>query len=264
MRFLIPTTTEPSNIMVSWLAAAARKTDVEARLIRIGERDNAPGTAALKAAVKVDTVVRAGDRVREVIVEVQQYQPDFIAMSTRGLRGLVASARSSLATALVSEASVPLVLFGPKCESTTSIERLVMPLDGSAYAARAVDAVANAARNLDVGVTLIEVLHSHGAPASQADWRAARDVLESSYLAHVGRVLGGIGTDWDVAHGDPRQTIGDFAAARPGSLIVMTSHGHAGLRRKVIGSVTEAVVATARVPVVVVPPRWTPTAPGPD
>ena len=48
-------------------------------------------------------------------------------------------------------------------------------------------------------------------------------------------------------------------AAQPGDLIVMTSHGRSGLPRWFLGSVAEAVVRRASVPVLLV--RATPPEP---
>lgn len=58
-----------------------------------------------------------------------------------------------------------------------------------------------------------------------------------------------------VERGDPAEQI--VARARDGEFdfIVMATRGNAGLKRMVLGSVTDEVVRTAPCPVVVVPPR---------
>jgi nucleotide-binding universal stress UspA family protein len=260
MRLLIPTRSQPTEPIVAWLDALARKTDVEARLIAVGDAGRlAPDTGKLRGLVQVEAVTRTGDTAAAILAEAEEYQPGFIAVATRGLRGLVASVRGSLASALVAQSTVPLALFGPQCRPSSTIERLVLPLDGSAYAARSLSAIAAAARELGIGVTLVEVLHQErSGVAAPGDPGAARDILESSYLTNIAHELGDVEIDWDVAHGDPAAMICDMVSDLPGRVIVMTSHGHAGIRRKLVGSVTEATVARSVAPVVVIPPRWSP------
>jgi nucleotide-binding universal stress UspA family protein len=258
MRFLIPTTSEPTEPMTSWLAAVAGKTDVQVRLLAVGDDARAPEPGMLRSFLQPEVMTRRGDAAAGVIAEAAAYQPAFIALATRGLRGMVASMRGSLAASLIADATVPLALFGPECRPTTTMKRLILPLDGSAYAARSLPAIAAMARELGLHITLLEVMDEAAPSAAPGDPGSARDIMESSYITHVAHELNGLEVDWDVGHGDPVLAITDIAASRSGSVIVMTSHGHAGLRRKLVGSVTETVVARATVPVVVIPPHWRP------
>lgn len=52
--------------------------------------------------------------------------------------------------------------------------------------------------------------------------------------------------------GSPAQVISEFARAQHANLLVMGSHGHTGLRALVLGSVTQTVLATTSIPVLVV------------
>jgi nucleotide-binding universal stress UspA family protein len=262
MRLLIPTKRVPTEPMVSWLDAVARKTDLEVRLVTVRDAGGPPpDPGKLRGLVQAEAVTRTGETVAAVLAEAAAYEPAFIAIATRGLRGIVASVRGSLASALVAESTVPLALFGPQCRPSTTFERLILPLDGSAYAARSLPAIAAVARELQLGVTLVEVFHEErSGVAAPGDPGAARDILESSYLTNISHELHDVDIDWDVAHGDPAAVICDMVHDLPGRVIVMTSHGHAGIRRKLVGSVTEATVARSVAPVVVIPPGWSPAA----
>lgn len=53
--------------------------------------------------------------------------------------------------------------------------------------------------------------------------------------------------------GPPAETIVDVAQEIPHSLVLMTTHGRSGLKRLMLGSVTDSVVRNAHGPVMVIP-----------
>ncbi len=53
--------------------------------------------------------------------------------------------------------------------------------------------------------------------------------------------------------GDPSENIIAYAKEHCINLVVMSTHGHGGLRRLLMGSVTDRVVHSCQVPVLVVP-----------
>jgi nucleotide-binding universal stress UspA family protein len=61
----------------------------------------------------------------------------------------------------------------------------------------------------------------------------------------------------DLEVGDPVDTIVEVSTRRPGSLLVMGTHGLSGLDRVLLGSVTERVSHRVACPLLVVPPRDT-------
>jgi nucleotide-binding universal stress UspA family protein len=56
-----------------------------------------------------------------------------------------------------------------------------------------------------------------------------------------------------VGQGDPADRIVDYVKANGVNLVVMTSHGRGGLRRLLVGSVTDRVIRSCEVPVLVSP-----------
>jgi nucleotide-binding universal stress UspA family protein len=77
---------------------------------------------------------------------------------------------------------------------------------------------------------------------------AARDFVTSIGVPRYGLEVA-------VEVGWPAAAIVKAAAAVPGTLIVMGTHGASGIERLVLGSVTEKVVRNATVPVMTVPPH---------
>jgi nucleotide-binding universal stress UspA family protein len=55
--------------------------------------------------------------------------------------------------------------------------------------------------------------------------------------------------------GTPALRILELAAAHPGSLLVMSTHGRGALGRITLGSVTSAIVHGASTPILVIPPH---------
>jgi nucleotide-binding universal stress UspA family protein len=110
--------------------------------------------------------------------------------------------------------------------------------DATVHVVSAVDALAETLRGpqADVFAERIET--------------AARDRVETvtAELAAAGVDVAG-----DIREGEPATVIEDAVADTGADIIVMPSHTRSGLRRVLLGSVTEKVVRVSPVPVVTVP-----------
>jgi nucleotide-binding universal stress UspA family protein len=62
----------------------------------------------------------------------------------------------------------------------------------------------------------------------------------------------GLEVETDIHFGAPAECIVEIASNRPIAMIAMVTHGYRGIRRLVLGSVTEQVIHTAPVPVFVI------------
>ena len=80
---------------------------------------------------------------------------------------------------------------------------------------------------------------------------AADDYLEST--ADSVSAVGGPDAQWESLEGGPASRIVEFASTQPNSLIAMCTQGRTGLGRWVLGSVTDAVIRSGNIPVLVVP-----------
>jgi nucleotide-binding universal stress UspA family protein len=61
-----------------------------------------------------------------------------------------------------------------------------------------------------------------------------------------------------VSHAGVAQALLDLAIPERVSLVAMATHGRGGVRRLVLGSVTDKVLRAAQVPLLVVPPKRAP------
>jgi nucleotide-binding universal stress UspA family protein len=141
--------------------------------------------------------------------------------------------------------------------------KVLVPLDGSLLAEEAIGPASAIARGARAGLALVlahETLRIGGyehAPATTTSTNAERAYLEdlAARLRESGvSVIGAFvesGTAVDVIRDKSREVHAD--------LIVMTSHGRTGLSRAWLGSVTDAVIREASVPVLMIRSTAEPT-----
>ena len=150
---------------------------------------------------------------------------------------------------------------------------ILVPLDGSELSERALPMAQKLAQSSEATVHLIHMVsreHELGAgrgiesvQAAEMEMDMARRLTESrlhrgrTYLEEKGSQLSGSGikveTDFAVKAGDPAENIINYVKEHSISLVVMTTHGHGGVRRLLVGSVTDRVIRSCEVPVLVVP-----------
>jgi nucleotide-binding universal stress UspA family protein len=136
-------------------------------------------------------------------------------------------------------------------------ERVLVPLDGSRLAEGILPFILQIASPLDLEVVLIYVVRPLAPQAIEGtrhftvDDVAARLREAREYLAPVAVDLraAGVRVTTDVRHGEPVPEIVAAARETEAGLIAMTTHGRSGFGRLVFGSVAEAVLRQAEIPV---------------
>ena len=130
-------------------------------------------------------------------------------------------------------------------------QRILVPLDGSAHAERALPLAARIARASRGSVTLLHVVtHPIEAaayfmqpPDETEHTLNARHTKAADYLTALARsdAFAGVVTAPEVADSMPAQTILSVARLQSVDLIVMTSHGARGFQHWALGSVAQKV-----------------------
>lgn len=140
--------------------------------------------------------------------------------------------------------------------------KVVVPLDMSDTAKRAIELGADIARGLGDDLLLVTVsgqrLMSDLAPLADAEGVPVPEMIEA-FLKSTVAGLEDVSAGYRVIPGDnaPESLI-DFLGADPDiRMIVMATHGRTGIEKWRLGNVTERVVRHADVPVTVVPARKT-------
>ena len=140
--------------------------------------------------------------------------------------------------------------------------KILVPLDGSPLAERALEPALEMARTTDAEIILLEAVQDSLAPVPEARYHVPlletyRSAITSmKYLRKVAARLRPQvkKVRWHVEEGEPVGAILSFAHHQDVDVIVMGTHGRTGLSWVVMGSVAEKVAVTTHRPVVLVKP----------
>lgn len=134
---------------------------------------------------------------------------------------------------------------------------ILVPLDGSALSERALGIAATLAARLECDLHLVHVYHDRVADElpryglnSDAARAAAEQYIQSA--ADRLRTVRGARIDGAVLEGSPAGAIAHHIPVAGVDLVVMGSHGRTGASRFWLGSVADAVIRSATVPVLLV------------
>jgi len=142
-------------------------------------------------------------------------------------------------------------------------KKILVPLDGSALAERAIEQVEKMAERSDAEVLLLKVVPPPLAKAPEAgqieEAKAFADATgrSTAYLEKIAKRLAAISVKSRVlvASGEPYAEILAAAHKEDVDCIVMSTHGGTALARTLLGSTAERVVYTTKRPVFLVKPE---------
>ncbi len=142
-------------------------------------------------------------------------------------------------------------------------ERIVVPLDGSDFAERAIATAEGLAQALGSPLHLVRVVDYFSTTFSQAYGGTEESeaiavqvdherAIAEAYLEDVASSLQqrGLEVTTEVRHGVPVQELCD--SVQQGDVLVIASHGRSGVARWFLGSVAEEMTRRATVPVLLV------------
>lgn len=145
-------------------------------------------------------------------------------------------------------------------------KKILVPLDGSSVAECVLPHVAAIARGCQTpGVILVQAVEPLSVPYGReiselksieqaTAFEAHRRVDAEKYLSATAARLGkaGIKAKAEVIYGKAAEALSDFAAKNGVDLVVIATHGRSGVSRWVWGSVTDRVLRSAGVPILMV------------
>ncbi len=219
-------------------------------------------------AGRVQRTVRTGNAAEVIIESAGAARDTLIAMATHGRSGLSRWLLGSIAEKVLRGASNPVLLvraaeMAPSWDMAT-LKRVVVPLDRSDLSERILPYVEVLAKKLDLEVILLGV---YGGPLSAGpagdgfyntrqmdEFIAALRAETLSYLAIKTEEMKRKGLEkisTVAKEGLAADDIIAFARQTPSSMIAMCSHGRSGVKRWMLGSVTETVVRHSETPVLI-------------
>ena len=197
----------------------------------------------------VTCTVEGGDPASWLVDRAEKEPGTFVAMSTHGRSGIARSLLGSVTDNVMHATDSPLLVVRSREEQIpvfeVELKQVIVPLDGSKLAESVLPHVVTLAKTLRLTAVLVRVT-------------CRREEAESrDYLLEVGERLHrkGVSSIENVTlHGGPSEAIVDIGRQIQNSLVAMTTHGRSGIKRWLLGSVTDRVVKESGDPVLIVRP----------
>ncbi len=205
--------------------------------------------ALRRTGLTVACAAHEGRPADKILEEAAKEPETLVAMSTHGRSGVSRWVLGSVASKVLEAGVGPLLLYRSRGEVAPDFNKdlkvVILPLDGSSEAEKALPHAASIAKALGLAVWLVRV----------AEAQEAQEV--KTYLGKVGRLLKEEGVK-EVQErclaGAPGEALVQLADETPGALVALTTHGRTGVSRWVLGSVAQKLVMGSRRPVLVVRP----------
>jgi nucleotide-binding universal stress UspA family protein len=279
MRILVPLDGTPqSNAALRLARTMARTTGAAITLLRVLPESllHEDGTASAAVnhtlervaselaenGVQVNSVVRVGHVVQQILDQSRAQAADLIVMRTHGRVGLERAVLGSVTQGVLATSQVPVLLMRPGGRHISHIKTLLVPIDGSPGGAVALGIAVGLARAtgaslelLDVAVPIPNYVYGYeygGITAIDPAWNEEALASAKTYVdSIVARLRGaGITIDGDARmEADVAATIVARAEETNADLIVMSTQALSGVARALLGSVADAVVRSSHCPV---------------
>lgn len=209
----------------------------------------------------------APDAIARVLAKHAREHADVIIMSTHGRGGAQRAWLGSIADGLLRIAPRPLLLVRPRDVKFTvatnvdrSINHILIPLDGSEAAEKAIPPASELAASFGARITLLRVTSplalqlssdpADGYPLVDPTALSRRAALQSLNAAAAQLREAGITVKAHVVEAlSPAPAIEDFASSHGVDLIALTTTGAGSLRRMLLGSVADHVIRKGGTPV---------------
>lgn len=198
-------------------------------------------------------VERRGSAFEVILDKIASWRPDVVVMGTHGLSGIDRWLFGSLAEKVVRHAPVPVVTVRPDAEVRANLETILVPIDFSDNARRAVAAASGFGGPKAKFILLHVVLNPAFTGVHPAEYIrifGADPALPDRLRERMKEWDGGMLFETDVREADDvAQCILDVARERSADAIAIGTRGLTGFDHFLLGSVAEKVVRAARVPV---------------
>lgn len=226
--------------------------------------DQIEEVATDRGVASIETEIRQGKPTETIVEYAEAEGMDAIAMGTHGRTGIEHYVTGSVTEHVVRFADVP-VLTARATEASQmadGYDEVLLPTDGSEYAAVAYDHGIAVAEALGARVHAVNVVNSTdlSAPPAASPSDEVHDEFQTAGEEATATIASmaedaGLEAVTAVREGAPPSTILEYAAEQDVDLIAMGTAGRTGPNRYLLGSTTERIIRHADVPVLAVNAR---------
>jgi len=199
------------------------------------------------------SVVERGSPYEAILSYSSEHDIDLIVMGTHGRRGLSRTLLGSVTERVIRVSNDPVLAVPPRASGREreEYETVLIPTDGSPAATVAVDHGIAIAERVGASVRVLCVIEGERGLPPLGD--PLRDEAVEAVEAVAERASGrDVPLTTHVQPGTPHEVLTNFVSASGIDLVAMGTHGRAGVRRQLLGSVTERVLRTSDAPVLTV------------
>lgn len=213
-------------------------------------------------AVPVDVVYLEGRPAPAIAEFAAVHDVSLVVLCTHGRGGFERLWLGSVADALLRQLTLPILLVrgarGAELPEPGEelFPHILVPLDGSPRAERALGKAIGLVGTATVSLTLLSVVHPTAAMGAKDSPSQAERELSASYLEPLAARHRTDGRHIAVATtvtANVGRAIVDHAKRHDASLIALATQGLGGVQRFIVGSVADKLLRTSPVPVLVVP-----------
>lgn len=225
------------------------------------------------AGIKAHIVTEFGKAAPAIATAADLDKVDVIVLAPQP-RGLLEGLRRPSVTAnVLARTAAPVLVVPPGIPAdsakllTFGGAQVIVPLDGSPLAEKALPLALRVARRYDRPLLLLRVVPPvqivAAGPETYPLVRDTHDLEIREVQEYLSALRERLERSENVAvqtmfnHGIPAEVILALTESKPGSVLVMSTHGRTGLARLLMGSVALAVARKASVPMLIVPTAGT-------
>ena len=234
--------------------------DLYQRVIENGKKEaeaylNSIQSRSLSSSVRIKSEIMVGKAAKSIVDYAQENEIDLIVISSHGRSGISRWVYGSIADKVLYHATCAMAVIHPQLETIPfTHKRILVPLDGSLLAERALKPAVKLAQAVSAELVLLRVTFMPLVPPGPVPgWPGTEVVMNEdeqeakAYLLRVQDSLpeAPIELHVHVSHGSVADGIIDMADGLQVDLIVMSSHGRSGISRWVFGSETEKTLRGA-------------------
>ncbi len=219
--------------------------------------------------IEAKAIATIGGPAEEILRVSEAEGCGLIAMSTHGRNPIGRSILGSVTDRVIHASNVPVLTVTPERakkyrEEGAPLTTIVVPLDGSELAQRALPYVERLARILSMEVLLARAVRTEYPTYTETDlgfrvpaFKEEVNREATEYLEQIAQRLRdkGLTVRSQVLTGSAAQALVNLAHETPRNLIAMTTHGRTGFSRWMMGSVASTLVRRSGDPVLVIRPQ---------